>query len=247
MHRELPIFFKGSMVRAILAGRKTQTRRIIKPQPEPVDTEASLEECREEGWRPWWWSCSAVRSMVLVDEPPMKSLSPYGSVGDKLWVRENWAPVSDYTGTDPGSAALGCGYFYQADYPSKVDSLHDELSRWRPSIFMPRAACRVRLEVSGVRVERIQDISVDDIEAEGLYRVCDSTDDEEDARGNRAGFADLWDSTNGRPKPVYRNKVIDHYVSYPWEGVREVREHRGRSWYVVPNPWVWCISFRRCD
>jgi hypothetical protein len=154
---ERPILFSAPMVRALLAGTKTQTRRAVKPQPVQ----------QREGWS--WWSKAlgaghlhtAADAMVRLMEP----YCPYGAPGDRLWVRETWA-------RDDEDAAL----FYRADVGTgnEADDWQHNIDvgasgyRWRPSIHMPRAASRITLEITAVRVERLQDISEADAFAEGI-------------------------------------------------------------------------------
>jgi hypothetical protein len=148
------------MVRAILDGRKTQTRRVIKPQPGDIH-----------------------RDLLRINYH-----CPYGQPGDHLWVRETWSPWADEAtkqaarGKDP--------VLYRADYRKGCSAL--EIGgdyNWKSSIYMPRWASRITLEIIGVHVERIQDISVNDCMAEGIPI-------------NISGmnivyfFRDLWDSIN---------------------------------------------------
>ncbi len=174
---ERPILFGAAMVRAILEGRKTQTRRAMKPQP------AELRDIKGQ-------DC------------------PYGRQGERLWVRETFCvdeddqPVVLYRATDHES----CG------------------QPWRPAIFMPRSASRITLEITAVRVERLQDISEEDAKAEGAeFGFCVGRDfhepcDPEDAVASsyKQGFAFLWDSINAK---------------------------RGLGWEA--NPWVWVVKFKR--
>lgn len=142
--RELPIIFSTPMVRAILAGRKTQTRRVIKPQP--MEKERVSIPDHGKGY--------------FIDRPSgrMRVLSraPY-QVGDKLWCRETWC-IGD--GMNPYNDSTKPTF--KADWPDV------EHRRWRPSIFMPKKYARIWLEVTGVRAEMLQDISADDCGAEGL-------------------------------------------------------------------------------
>lgn len=174
--RERPILFNADMVRAVLDGRKTQTRRIMKNQPVPSKT--------REG--DFWFSCNKMHSMVHVsdftpgnclmpDAHEFFSMScPFGAVGDRLWVRETCQAVEHESGLDVVR--------YPADgneIPVKAHPLDAgrwvDLYRYRgcegkivPSIHMPRWASRITLEITGVRVERLQDISVADMQAEGM-------------------------------------------------------------------------------
>jgi len=131
-----PILFSAPMVRALLAGTKTQTRRVLK---EPY---GMLERMPDGEWKP-------IPTKIFV--------------GDRLWVRETWAPLTALTHNDPGPQAIIDGGFYRAD-EGTVDG---EISKWKPSIFMPRHASRLTLTVTDVRVERLQDISEADARAEG--------------------------------------------------------------------------------
>lgn len=190
---EHPIIFNVEMVRGILAGRKTQTRRVLKVQP--------MEDA--SNWRPWLvcgerqyeagkplWICS-------VHNETYQFGCPYGQEGSRLWVRETWR-----------SAEAPGGYFYRAaatDYMLQI-STQENGKPWRPSIHMPRAASRLTLEVLKVRVERVQDISEEDAQAEGVgYWGCDTVEH----------FQDLWDSINA--KRGYP------WSSNPWVWVIEFR------------------------
>lgn len=148
--REYPIFFNGAMVRAILDGRKTQTRRPLDPDLQDYDGNDYIET--EQGFQ------------LITDFIPW-------SPGDRLWVRETWAYLS---GDD-----LDGDLLYRADYSPNTRiyeypcgcgfcSDDPECARWRPSIHMPRWASRILLEVTAVRVERVQEISEVDAVAEGF-------------------------------------------------------------------------------
>lgn len=157
--KERPILFGSEMVRAILDGRKTQTRRVMKPQP---DTTHNGEP---------YWHVGGLRvghitnpESARVGNNPLKC--PYGKPGDRLWVRETWQQVSRFgdgqlrTITEPDSCAGGLLY--------AATNKKEEPPKWRPSIFMPRWASRITLEVTDVRVEGVQDISEEDAIAEGI-------------------------------------------------------------------------------
>ena len=191
--KERPILFSAPMVRAILAGDKTQTRRVVKHQPE-------FDADQMRGAAGLHWSF-----------PP----SQFGGPGDELWVRETWAADDMFDNTKPSEIPRGAAtVFYRASAPSDDPCDTKNLrGKWRPSIFMPRWASRIQLEVNAVSVERLQDISIDDIVAEGALPA--------DAKiGPNGMFAidtwrDLWDSINGK-RP-------------------------GCAW--VDNPWVWRVRF----
>lgn len=181
--KERPILFSGEMVRAILEGRKTQTRRVVKMPPFDSSDEtlgsyliAHMDGC------------------------------PYGQVGDRLWVRETWA-YCPYR---------NC-FFYRAD------NFPEDKFKWKPSIHMIRAASRITLEITGIRVERLQDISEEDAIAEGIQKnpVQFDTRLNYPAGSSAAGwhnpknsFRSLWRSINGKD-----------------------------SWEL--NPCVWVIEFKQ--
>lgn len=220
--KERPILFSSSMVRALLAGTKTQTRRMVKPAPVFEDGQ--------------WVRTTKTRMSVLRDNHgPWKLIeddSPFGVPGDRLWCKETWLGVYDCQDWD-----CGCGdgtnehrrAVYRATEPDGISgfcrSWDDEREAvWKPSIFMPRWASRITLEVTGVRVERVQDISEEDAKAEGA-KFFDGRPvnhhgwrhDEHDVYATaRDSFFGLWRSINGADS-------------------------------LAANPWVWCISFRRVD
>lgn len=178
-----PILFSGEMVRAILAGRKSQTRRVVKPQP-PYDM------CRCD-YSPTGWSAEDVNGRCTCNRTP-PIFHGYGGPGDRLWVRETFNRLWF-------NAADGWQTVYRADMNNDAPadgSADSESIRWRPSIFMPRWASRITLTIADVRVERVQDISPDDCRAEGL------TPDSEVSllwRENiQDKYRDLWDSINAK-------------------------------------------------
>lgn len=165
--KERGIIFSGPMVRALLAGRKTQTRRIVKGVdkcPHGYDEVRSVDG----------GTITCAGGAILT--------CPYGVPGDRLWVRE----------THAGDNC--CGWVYRADHPSAdiragdLDDGEQSLRRWTPAIHMKREACRIVLQVTGVRVERLHEISEKDAEAEGV---------EERGPLARTAYAILWDSING--------------------------------------------------
>lgn len=140
MIKEIPILFSTPMVQAILAGRKTMTRRIIKPQPGTDVSYMANEPLDWIGqWYPWKWDTEEGESI--------SKHCPFGQIGDLLWVREAWANCYNLL-TNPFETF----FLYKADGTANVH-------RWKPSIHMPKAAARIWLEVTNIRVERLQDIS----------------------------------------------------------------------------------------
>lgn len=194
--RERPILFSGAMVRAILEGRKTMTRRVAKM--------TSGGHLKEPGGHRRWHP----------GDPDAVAACPYGRPGDRLWVRETWAMRDD---TEPGTEHAKRYLGYKAD-GGGFDP-HDPMnwhswSRWRPSIHMPRWASRLLLDVREVRVERVQDITEADAIAEGIkqafcphcgytYLDCQIQADHrlcghDTPESTRDAFAKLWDSINAK-------------------------------------------------
>jgi len=168
-----PILFSAPMVRALLAGTKTQTRRVVKPQPVMRDGEPE-------------WPADAKRPRGRGFED-----CPYGAPGDRLWVRETWNTFEGWA-----------GYFYAADNHSfgigaddDPDHIPEHAVRWRPSIHMPRAASRITLEITAVRVERLQDISEADAIAEGADPLLVPPDG--GSAPHVEGYRTLWEYING--------------------------------------------------
>ena len=221
--RERPILFSGPMVRAILAGRKTVTRRPMRPQPAPnPDGDGH------------WWPSSEVRSRIDVetflagdDETVAPSFCPYGGIGDRLWVKET-AYISapgDFALNDCNlrdSQGRGRVVGYAASMVAVAVRCAEEYgAKKSPSIHMPRWASRITLEIAGVSVERLQAITPEDAVAEGLEcdeRVpgCWLPGYHEDPRD---AFSEGWDQINGK-RP-------------------------GRDW--AANPWVWVVRFKRVE
>lgn len=175
--KERPILFSGEMVRAILEGRKTQTRRVLKSQPRGnykptgfIDKGCDYE-FHDAEHEAKYWHC------------------PYGKPGDRLWIRESWANIPE---TYPGNLHL------------KADATKDDLLwftemgwKWKPSIHMPRWASRITLEIVNIRVERLQDISEEDAKAEGAIPVG-WIKHEEHLPHYVKSFIKLWNSINAK-------------------------------------------------
>jgi len=204
--RERPILFQGAMVRALLNGSKTQTRRIVKA--------SDLARAGAEGPELWtgfmgWQPAEA----VLADQSLSTSKQtrcPYGQPGDRLWVRETHRPIFGQT----------CGLInvdYRADPRAKWERLGDASDcliklKWTPSIHMRREYSRILLEIVSVRVERLHEISEADAAAEGWRRrpeVSDDPDVHSDAA--RDWYRDLWEEING----------LDSWSANPWVWVVE--------------------------
>ena len=169
--KERPILFSTEMVQAILDGRKTQTRRVVKPQPPDVGLVYSPSDA--------YW---VTKGTVFLGKPYWRC--PYGIPGDRLWVREMWAVHPTRNKTKPSELPQTLPVAYRTD-----DFNHSHFM-WRPSIFMPRWASRIMLEVTGVRVERVQDIGESDSISEGVTALPDEH--------HLTAFVRLWDSFNAK-------------------------------------------------
>lgn len=223
--KERPVIFNGEMVRAILDGRKTQTRRVISDRHlHLLDVASQVGECY-----PLESGIDHANSQSYYREH-----CPFGQVGDRLWVRETWGVVShdfdeneriiDWVPDRPATAIhempFGNGYYsghaiYAVDgqFTWGDDDGHGERSCWKPSIHMPRAACRILLEITAVRVERLNDIRESDARAEGVMPTPGAA---ELLVGGKLAFAELWASIYGH-----------------------------ENWRA--NPWVWVIEFCRVE
>lgn len=219
--KERPILMNSEMVQAILSGRKTQTRRIIKPQPL---------------LKPKWSGADLIKN-------------PYGCVGGRLWLRETWSPLQDIKAC--AVAGEHCEIVYRADdgwienEPESKETLLD--GKWKPSIFMPRWASRINLEITNIRVERLQDITESDAIQEGIwssgryknyvlgkkkfkYRYWENVTCPGGCKGNhgqfldteyaKTSFATLWDSINSK---------------------------RGYSGRWNDNCFVWVLTFKKVE
>lgn len=201
---EKPILFSGPMVLAILEGRKTQTRRVINPQPLDVITKGANSKSQPtrnlNGYRSWcakYGNDPATGKMIYCK---------HGEAGDRLWVRETW-----------------CESYYGDPIVYKADGSESPGPKgfWRPSIFMRREHSRLTLEITNIRVERLQEIGEADAQAEGVAPIPCSAASLVFATWKarfryRDAFSKGWDSINAK---------------------------RGYSW--ESNPWVWVIEFKK--
>ncbi|HGW4512212.1 ASCH domain-containing protein [Serratia marcescens] len=219
--KERPVIFNGEMVRAILDGRKTQTRRVMAVQPESnqfgllrITDSTKRSDIGKYHWAESNATGTHQRSALFS--------CPFGQVGDRLWVRETFQgplipedELSEYLGANPDKFQSPAYCEYAADggaKPEYVDSDDNTRYGWRPSIHMPRWASRITLEITAVRVERLNDISEEDAKAEGVAPSQHIITPPEALY--RVGFLKLWQSIYG-----------------------------AESWRA--NPWVWVIEFRR--
>ena len=209
-----PILFSGEMVRAILEGRKTQTRRVIKPQPANAN---------------YWTSVDKAFFPNTYTASPSFLKCPYGQKDDRLWVRETWATIKEYDDLKPSAIPKGSASWPMVYYGAWTGAARESSNRgkWRPSIFMPRWASRITLEVTDVRVEQVQNISAVDAMWEGIEKAHHPINKKTiEALGDKSAtglaviedFCLLWDSINAK---------------------------RGYSW--ESNPWVWAVEFQRVE
>ena len=194
--KERPILFQGSMIRAVLEGRKTVTRRAIKVQPH---IDASGNFCVG----------SSNYGQDLCGKPVTKHFingcCPYGKPGDRLWVREAWARIRVAQAPDQEWVVYREG-----------DNRTDYGGPWKPGIHMFRRDSRILLEITDVRVERLQDITEEQALAEGIKKHSDGGYHVEDGK---------------------------HYSDCPVESFAGLWSSVGGDWDA--NPWVWCVSFKR--
>ncbi|MEJ3766320.1 MAG: hypothetical protein WGP72_11960 [Klebsiella quasipneumoniae] len=225
--KERGMIFNAEMVRALLDGRKTQTRRIMKVQPESNQLGLLLitDSTKHSDIGKYHWAESNatgnhVRSKLF--------LCPFGAVGDRIWVREGFFPAPLEMQSEPPrktmwNIAYRDGMQMEKLAPAEYNPTIYNYERWTPSIHMPRWASRILLEITDVRVERLNGISEEDARAEGIIdggclncgepEPCGCANPEPDATD---AFAYLWQSIYGQ-----------------------------ESWNA--NPWVWVISFERIE
>lgn len=214
---ERGMIFNGEMVRALLDGRKTQTRRPITWKK----TRFTEIGEREDGSK-WPWSEDAEHACDFWHP------CPFGAVGDRIWVRETFCPVDDTQYGGEKWVDYRATPRYEASHPAGWDSAHNdaEALKWRPSIHMPRWASRILLEITSVRVERLNAISEEDAEAEGID--MEALYDSQDCYDCIADH-----NMTGRP-------TVTGAFKYLWESI-----YGEEGW--KSNPWVWVISFKRVE
>lgn len=183
----IPILFSTEMVQAIIDGRKSMTRREVKPQPQ-----FNFTNEKHGLGNGWIQQC------------------PYGKVGDVLWVRETWAKNEQDGMVD-----------YKTDYPSE-----SHFFGWKPSIHMPKTACRIWLQITDIRLERLCDITEEDAIAEGVEKQFSSL------------FRELRYKDYANVKDNWRS-AVSSFQSL-WASIKGIN-----SW--DDNPWVWVISFKQIN
>ena len=195
-----PILFNTEMVRAILDGRKSCTRRLVKPQPDgkhtfPLGFVTDSTEKKEVGC--FGFGMNEYGGSIQYAKPQYQP-------GDILYVRETWKKAPN-------------GYYYYEDWQRNDIA---DVTKWKPSIHMPKEAARIWLKVTNVRVERLQDITVEDALAEGMDKYI-RLNGELDENSIITSFIGIWNST-------IKKSDLDRYG---WDA----------------NPYVWIIEFERCE
>jgi len=240
--KERPIIFSSPMVRAILDGRKSQTRRIVKKQISDIHKFQGWiigsTDKKRDGCASWGIGEGSLIYDLVV------ARCPYGQPGDRLWVRESYMPDPADDGTWAYTQYMGCKGSPLSDIPMKFRRPENciyratwdgsELVGWKPSIHMPRWASRILLEVTNVRVERLHDISEEDAIAEGLKAIT------KDGKTIKYGIPDRdgypgnddtgWDWCDWNVSPVSAYKML-------WESI-----NGQGSWDL--NPFCWVIEFK---
>ena len=235
---ERPILFNTEMVRAILKGEKTETRRIIKPQPHnpnargispiwgygvPADLKIANSEVikninptRKGAWNYYGVHCATNQDGERVDR---WVCCPYGKKGDILWVRETWKWEGDTKHTD--IAPIGQFYY-------KADDVKSMILGWQSSLFMPKKICRIKLEITNIRVERLNDISEESAIAEGV--------DYDYTPADGRSYVNYMAKHPSGKKVAMLETAKQSYHSL-WESI-----NGQESWYL--NPFVWVIEFK---
>lgn len=226
--KERGMIFNGEMTRAILDGRKTQTRRIMKVQPKPCNHENWPDYSPDPQWKsyPSGWCCAVCNNGTTIDHRHhAKGITcPYGTVGDRIWVRETFRVHSRATdvATLVYKASERNSWTEQTRrVPVAVCNKPATPEKWTPSLHMPRWASRILLEITDVRVERLNSISQEDAQAEGV-----------ELTGWRPTYSD----------PDSGGEVMTPYDNFAelWSSI-----YGDESWQA--NPWVWVIEFKRVE
>lgn len=256
--RERPILFSGPMVRALLNRTKTQTRRIVKlPHLNPLGRWEVIPWGGPNGGRTRDGRTVPYQNAIGHSRTGEVILSPYGSPGDALWVKETWRTAKSLDEKSPSAIAESCvdaGYrkpwaplVYEADGHRNEEwwrgfefNGDTEPGKTRVSIHMPRWASRIDLEITRVRVERLQDISAADAEAEGVDFLRHLPDADETLTATQL-YACLWDSINAAGRPV----LPENPESKRYARVKAWLEKHPDTTSWAANPWVWVIEFRR--
>jgi len=218
MNKEHPILFTGEMVRAILEDRKKQTRRVVKPQPYKDDySKPTLKDGL-------WAFPSEVRY-------PMITSCPYGVFGDRLWVRETFG-IFDVDADEDIAICFKADDSDAKWFKDKKEDFNDlRLGKWRSPIHLPKWACRLWLEITGIRAERVQEINHKDALSEGCYDFVVESDSKY--------YNDHEFTVNAPNGDIHRQTALIAFREL-WDSINA---KRGYGW--ESNPWVWVIEFKK--
>ena len=228
--KERPILFSGEMVRAILDGRKTQTRRVVTQRMNPHDFLGGIGDNKNDPYNYGFENPDCLGHFITLPE----QRCPYGKIGDQIWVRETFHRPTDQV------------TIYRANWREDArargfDNIPNTVNwKWTPSIHMPRWASRIQLEITGIRVERLQDISEEDALSEGVPR----NEDYPIENGNCP--ACFGQGVHGALGPNWGVIEVDcrecdtakKRFQHLWSSI-----NGEKSW--DKNPWVWVIEFER--
>lgn len=225
--KERPILFSGPMVRAILEGRKTQTRRVVKwPKSyQPHELEDAVKALNRSVFK-------SIGRPGPCDGLNDRLVCPY-TVGQRLWVRETWARVHPgmLQSLDPDPDSHEWSTVYRADENGGYVGRMLECTKWRPSIHMPRWASRITLEITTVRVERLHEITEEDAKAEGLEMMqC------------RSEW--FWKAYGHNPLPDGGEMMAFRDAKKSFQTLWTSINGPG-SW--TANPYVWVVEFRKVE
>lgn len=224
--KEYPILFNTEMVKAILDGRKAQTRRPIKGQDIVRQGISHPEWANGEGHAGNCWYCHEAE---YPEEGSLDFKCPFGQIGDRLWVRETFRPFQPHQ-----EEGVVRGYQYKADNSFNyipplaedegclINKIDD--GKWKPSIHMPRAACRIILEITDIKIERVQDITNEDAQAEGIRFLKKCKYSQQDWWGIEPDNYDIM-----MPNPKSSFVLLWNSIYKNWGD----------------NPWVWIVEFKR--
>jgi hypothetical protein len=243
--KERPILFSGPMVRALLDGRKTQTRRVMKVQPPTQEAFRGslfgLDRAVADGGKmysqndydrlpkhPTEWELTGSVGVAREAGFPRRYRCPYGAIGDRLWVKETWRPSKSAGDWDMDVRYEADGLtrtVYDGEFGARDWSMPKAAARGNVSpLFMPRWAARLVLEITDVRVERLKAISEADALAEGIARF----------EGERFFH---WEPNPEPRHPRFNGVTPEAGFQFLWETI-----NGDESWEA--NPWVWAVSFR---
>ncbi len=220
--KERPILFSGEMVRAILEGRKTMTRRVVKTKANILN-DSPLTTYQPESPHVYGYGTTTLGVKCDGGIVQIMGKCPYGKPGDRLWVRETWQERWAHNDVNQ--------VLYRADVDSCGQCLASDgvcytpKDPWKPSIHMPRWASRILLEVVSVRVERLQDISRTDVAKEGMPYLCESG----------------WNGIHKGLNIIQSHHWPEENYARLWDSL--CTKEPEKQW--DSNPWVWVIEFKR--